>query len=300
MKTILYLLLLINLNIFSQEAKEPAKLPPRGQDYIANLDKMFELEDGHYRGTLSIKKGSHISHSWKINFFRRGKDTLLTFESAAGLLVGKYLSLNRGEKIYYYNHLSGRVNVIEEDERLENILHTSFSYLDFAYIHFEADYVPKLTQETKSGEKEFTRLLILPIHTPAYKHIHLYLDKESKQPKKLDYFIHLRTPEKYQKPSVIYTQKEDPKTKQFKKMEDYASIANPEYPERGILIKTLRFYDGKIKVIKEKSKSEKTITNRFAMIDSDTSYISILELKEHLKNTNVDTIFYEVKSLHER
>lgn len=252
MKPLLFFCLFLPFSIFSNE-----KLG--GQEIIEKLDRTLAINDGLTYATLSIKKGNHQTHFWKVNIFKQGDDVLYTFEITHRKPVAKLLSIKRGEKLLYYNVLSGKFFQIEQLEKMEFVLHTSFTYLDLNHSLYEADYNPVDVSITKSETSESSIVKMTPISFPSYQYLQLHVDNSDYSPKKIDF------------------------------------TSND-----GLLIKTLKFKYGKLKVKQNTSISDVTSLTRLDMIDTSTGYTSSLEFLMWDKDIKPDRILYEMKTMYEK
>lgn len=179
MKAILLFLFLFNLFLLADEK-------PKGQEIIENLDKSLVLSDGLTRARLSIKKGNHETHFWKVNIFKKEEDVLYTFEVTHYKPVAKILSIKRGQKIIYHNFLSGKFFQIEQMDKLERVLHTSFSYLDLSYSSYETNYKPTDFDKSNIESTNSTTVRMTPFSQYSYQYIDLFVDN-SYSPQKLDF-----------------------------------------------------------------------------------------------------------------
>ena len=252
MKLFSTLLLIINLSLFADE-----KLG--GQEIIERLDRTLALRDGLTRARLSIKKGNHETHFWKVNIFKEADDVLYTFEITHRKPVAKLLSIKRGQKLIYYNVLSGKFYGIEQLEKLERVLNTSFSYLDLSYLSYEANYSAAEVNREFSETSNSSILKMIPLSSPSYKYLELKADNASYSPIKID-----------------FTTKE------------------------GLLIKTLKFKYGKVKLRENNSSSEISSLNKLEMTDNATGFVSTLEFLEIDKDIKPDKILYEMKTMYEK
>jgi hypothetical protein len=252
MNHVILLLFILSFSIFSDE-----KL--KGQEIIETLDRTLMINEGLTSATLSIWKGNHETHFWKVNIFKHQDDMLYTFEVTQGRPVAKYISVKRGNGIIYYNVLSGKIFHIEQLEKMESLLHTSFTYLDFSNYLYEANYKVIDVSRTKSKTSESSIITMIPNFFPSYKHLKLYVDNVNYTPQKIDF-------------------------------------TSPN----GLLIKTLKFKYGKIKIRDGNSISELPTLTRLEMNDNSTNYTSILEFKEWNKNVKPDKTFYEIKTMYEK
>jgi len=251
MKPLLFLCLFLPFSIFPNE-----KLG--GQEIIEKLDRTLAINDGLTYARLSIKRGNHQSHFWKVNIFKQGDDVLYTFEITHRKPVAKLLSIKRGEKLLYYNVLSGKFFQIEQLEKMQHVLHTSFTYLDFNHSLYEANYNPFDVSITKSENSESSIVKMTPISFPSYQYLQLYVDNSDYSPNKID------------------------------------------FTSNGLLIKTLKFKYGKLKVKQNTSISEITSLTRLDMIDTSTDYTSSLEFLMWDKNVKPDRILYEMRTMYEK
>lgn len=252
MKLLIILFAIINFSIFADE-----KLA--GQEIIERLDRTLALSDGLTRARLSIKKGNHETHFWKVNIFKEADDVLYTFEITHRKPVAKFLSIKRGKKLTYYNVLSGKFFGIEQLEKLERILNTSFSYLDLSNLSYEANYSAAEVNRESSDASNFSVLKMIPLSSPSYKYLELKADNTNYSPIKAD-----------------FTTKE------------------------GLLIKTLKFKYGKIKLRENNSSSEISSLNKLEMTDNATGFVSTLEFLEIDKDIKPDKILYEMKTMYEK
>lgn len=252
MKPLLFLCLFLPFSIYPNE-----KLG--GQEIIEKLDRTLAINDGLTYATLSIKKGNHQTHFWKVNIFKQGEDILYTFEITHRKPVAKLLSIKRGEKLLYYNVLSGKFFQIEQLEKMEHVLHTSFAYLDLNHSLYEANYNPADVSITKSETSESSIVKMTPISLPSYQYLQLHVDNSDYSPKKIDF------------------------------------TSND-----GLLIKTLKFKYGKLKVKEKSSFSELPALTRLDMIDTSTGYTSSLEFFMWDKDINPNRILYEMKTMYEK
>lgn len=252
MKYLVLFLFIINFSITADEKVG-------GQEIIERLDRALALNDGLTYATLSIKKGNHETHFWKVSIFKFGDDVLYTFEVTHRKPLVKFLSIKKGHKLIYHNVLSGKFFQIEQLERIENVLHTSFSYLDFSNYSYESNYKSLDVTRVKSETGELSVVKLVPIFSPAYKHLQLYVNNSSYLPKKMDFTS-----------------------------------------QDGLLIKTLKFQYGKLKVREENSISEIDSLVRLEMNDNATNYTSTLEFKSLDKNVKPDKIFFEMKTMYEK
>ena len=152
MKLFSTLLLIINLSLFADE-----KLG--GQEIIERLDRTLAINDGLTRARLSIKKGNHETHFWKVNIFN-------------------------------YNVLSGKFYGIEQMEKMERVLHSSFTYLDLSNLSYEANYSAAEVNKTKTETSETSILKMTPLSTPSYKYLELQVDNTDYAPRKIDFTSH--------------------------------------------------------------------------------------------------------------
>ena len=143
MKLFSTLLLIINLSLFADE-----KLG--GQEIIERLDRTLAINDGLTRARLSIKRGNHETHFWKVNIFKQGEDVLYTFE----------------------------------------ITHSSFTYLDLSNLSYEANYSAAEVNKTKTETSETSILKMNPLSTPSYKYLELQVDNADYAPRKIDFTSH--------------------------------------------------------------------------------------------------------------
>jgi len=252
MKLLIILFAIINFSLFADE-----KLA--GQEIIERLDRTLALSDGLTRARLSIKKGNHETHFWKVNIFKEADDVLYTFEITHRKPVAKLLSIKRGQKLTYYNVLSGKFYGIEQLEKLERVLNTSFSYLDLSYLSYEANYSAAEVNRESSETLNSSILKMIPLSSPSYKYLELKADNASYSPIKID-----------------FTTKE------------------------GLLIKTLKFKYGKIKLRENNSSSEISSLNKLEMTDNATGFVSTLEFLEINKDIKPDKILYEMKTMYEK
>jgi hypothetical protein len=183
MKLFSTLLLIINLSLFADE-----KLG--GQEIIERLDRTLAINDGLTRARLSIKKGNHETHFWKVNIFKQGEDVLYTFEITHRKPVAKLLSIKRGQNLTYYNVLSGKFYGIEQLEKMERVLHSSFTYLDLSNLSYEANYSAAEVNKTKTETSETSILKMTPLSTPSYKYLELQVDNTDYAPRKIDFTSH--------------------------------------------------------------------------------------------------------------
>jgi hypothetical protein len=252
MKYLFLLLFLINLAISADE-----KIG--GQEIIERLDKTLTINEGLTRARLSIKRGNHETHFWKVNIFKQGDDVLYTFEVTHRNPVSKLLSVKRGSKLIYYNVLSGKFFQIEQMERMENVLHTAFTYLDISHYSYEANYSAEDINKLKTESSESSVVKMIPISFPSYKYLELLVDNTDYTPRKLDF-------------------------------------TSPE----GLLIKTLKFKYGNLKVRENNYTSEMSGLTKLEMTDNATGYTSILEFKEWDKDVKTDKILYEMNTMYEK
>ncbi len=252
MKYLSLLLFLINISISADE-----KIG--GQEIIERLDRALTINDGLTRARLSIKQGNHETHSWKVNIFKQGDDVLYTFEITHRKPVAKLLSIKRGQKIIYYNVLSGKFFQIEQMERMEGVLHTAFNYLDLSNYSYEANYNAAEVKDLKTETSEKSIIKMTPISLSAYKHLELEVDSAGYSPRKIDFTS-----------------------------------------SDGLLIKTVKFKYGNLKVRENNYTSEMPGLTKLEMTDNATGYTSILEFKEWDKNVKADAILYEMKTMYEK
>ncbi|HMV45310.1 MAG TPA: hypothetical protein PK079_04525 [Leptospiraceae bacterium] len=246
--------LLITLSVIGQEK-------PTDQELIEKLDRTFLIKEGLTKGRLYIKKGNHESHSWNVSIFKEGEDILYIFTVTHFKPVAKLLSIKRGQKLIYSNVLSGKIFQIEQLQRLENILGTSFSYIDLSNYQYESNYKPFKPENSEKENQEKDRLSIhmIPISHYLYKDIEIDMANTDYSLRKL-------------------------------------TFTSPN----GIIEKTLKVKYGKIKQIDGKAKSEIIDLKFIEITNNATSEISILEFQEWYKDTKPDKIFYEMKSLYEK
>ncbi len=252
MKQLLVFLLFSHFAIVAEE-----KLG--GQEIIERLDRAVGINEGLTLARLSIRKGNHETHFWKVNIFKKEEDVLYIFEITHHKPVAKLFSIKRGEKLIYYNVLSGKFFQIEQMEKMQSILGTSFTFRDFSNYLYEANYNPESVNRTKPETSESSIVKMIPISFPSYKHIELYVDNSDYSPRKVDF-------------------------------------TSPE----GLLIKTLKFHYGKIKVREDKSISEISSLKKLEMNDNATNYTSTFEFIEWNKNVKPDRVFYEMKTMYEK
>ncbi len=252
MKHFLLFLFLFSSTLFAQE-----KLG--GQEIVERLDRTLAINDGLTRARLSIKRGSHETHSWKVNIFKQGDDVLYTFEITPRKPVAKLLSVKRGQKLIYYNVLSGKFFQIEQMERMEDVLHTAFTYLDLSNYSYEANYIAAEVKDLKTEASEKKIVKIIPISLSSYKNLELQVDNTDYSPLKID-----------------FTSSE------------------------GLLIKTLKFKYGNLKMRENNYTSEIPGLIKLEMTENATGYTSILELKEWDKDVKTDKILYEMKTMYEK
>lgn len=180
MKPLFLLLMLLNYELYSDE-----KLG--GQEIIEKLDTALTIREGLTQATLSLKKGSHETHFWKVHIFKQQDDVLYTFEITNRKPVAKFLSTKRGSSLLYYNVLSGKYFQIEQMERMDQLLHTSFSYLDLSNYQYEANYKVIEVNRPKSDKPEPTSVTIEPVFFPSYKQLQVYVDNTNYAPIKIDF-----------------------------------------------------------------------------------------------------------------
>lgn len=237
----------------------PAEEKLGGQEIIERLDRTLTINEGLTRARLSIKRGNHETHSWKVNIFKQGDDVLYTFEITHRKPVAKLLSIKREQRLIYYNVLAGKFFQIEQMEKLESVLHTAFTYLDLSYYSYEANYSAEDINKLKSESSESSIVKMTPISFPSYKHLELQVDNTDYTPRKVDF-------------------------------------TSPE----GLLIKTLKFKYGNLKVRENSYTSEISGLTKLEMTDNATGYTSILEFREWDKDVKSDRILYEMKTMYEK
>ncbi|MBK8398379.1 MAG: outer membrane lipoprotein-sorting protein [Leptospiraceae bacterium] len=252
MKILLLAILLLQTSILPEE-----KLG--SQEIVEKLDRTLVINEGLTLARLYIKKGNHETHSWNVNIFKQGDDVLYTFEITHHKPVAKFLSIKRGEKLIYYNVLSGNFFQIEQMEKMQSILGTSFSFRDLSHYLYEANYNPEKVDRTKSENSDPILIKMNPISFPSYKHLELYADNSDYSPLKIDF-------------------------------------TSPN----GLLIKTLKFKYGQMKIREGKSISNSPSLKKLEMNDNATNYTSILEFLEWNKNVKPEKIFYEMKTMYEK
>lgn len=177
---IVIFLFILNISLYADE-----KLV--GQEIIERLDRTLSFEDGLTRGNLYIKKGNHETHFWKVKIFKLGEDLLYTFEITHRKPVAKLLSIKRGNKLIYYNVLSGKFFGIEQLEKLERVLFTSFSFLDLSNLSYEANYSASGVNKESSETSNSSILKMIPLFSPSYKQLELQADNNDYSPKKIDF-----------------------------------------------------------------------------------------------------------------
>jgi Outer membrane lipoprotein-sorting protein len=177
---IVIFLFILNISLYADE-----KLV--GQEIIERLDRTLSFEDGLTRANLYIKKGNHETHFWKVKIFKRGEDLLYTFEITHRKPVAKLLSIKRGNKLIYYNVLSGKFFGIEQLEKLERVLFTSFSFLDLSNLSYEANYSASEVNKESSETSNSSILKMIPLFSPSYKQLELQVDNNDYSPKKIDF-----------------------------------------------------------------------------------------------------------------
>lgn len=173
-----YLLLMLNTVVATENLGS--------QEIISRLNEALIIRDGLTYAKLKIKLGNFEKKTWDIKFFKRNKNLLIHFIEPNRLLVAKLFSMENGEKLIYYRALSGKFYQIEEAEKMDSVLHTSFSFLDFAFKPFEANFISDQISKPDSHEAKDISLNLKPISNPNYKSILLKMD-QNYTPIKIEY-----------------------------------------------------------------------------------------------------------------
>lgn len=180
MKYLLFLYLVFYLPLISDE-----KLG--GQEIVAQLDQNLYLNEGLTYAKLSIKKGHHQTNFWNVKIFKRGDDVLYTFEVTHRQPVAKFLSIKRGQRLIYYNVVSGKIFQIEQMEKKDQVLHTSFAYLDLSNYLYEENYTPLEVDRKKTENSDSIVVKMVPNSIPYYKYLELVVDNTNYTPSKIDF-----------------------------------------------------------------------------------------------------------------
>ena len=180
MKYILIFIFLLFNRIYSQEILT-------GQEYLTNLDEYYTLQDGFYEAELQIKKDNFLKKNFTLKIFKKKDELIIHFYDIQKTLISKLFFHKKINKIIHYKHLSGKFYQIEQEERLENFLGTSFSYIDFSFPSFEENFsIESKTEINDHGEK--AEIIVLKaISFPNYPKID-YKFSSSKNPIRLDYY----------------------------------------------------------------------------------------------------------------
>jgi hypothetical protein len=159
-----------------------------GQEYLTNLDQYYKIQDGFFDAELQIRKDNFLKKNFYLKMFKKKDELIIHFYDTQRTLISKLFFHKKMNKIILYKYLSGKFYQIEQEERLDNFLGTSFSYIDFSFPSFEENFSAESKTETNDDHGEKAEVLSLKaISYPNYPRID-YKYSSSKIPIRLDFF----------------------------------------------------------------------------------------------------------------
>lgn len=157
------------------------------QEIIAKLDSTLSMEEGLTKLNISLIERTGRTTTWEGSIFKQREDHLFLYERSGRGLEFKILSKDRGDRIFVYNVLSGKLFRKNEDEKYENFI-GGFTFVDLSGYSYQANYNPLVQSDTKMADQNLLRVALKPILPYQYGKLVLFYNTQTDIPVRIDFY----------------------------------------------------------------------------------------------------------------
>src|SRR5947209_3340815 len=157
-----------------------------GADVLGKVDTaMNNFTDGEFESKLFIKDPSGQSREIDFTTYQKVPDKRLVRFSAPGDLKGMGVLVENKDVMYVFLPGFQKVRRVGTHVKAQTFMGSDFSYEDMSLSRYSPTYDAKLIKEdANSWELDLT---VKPGQEIEYPHVHMWVDKKSMQPTKIDF-----------------------------------------------------------------------------------------------------------------
>ncbi|MCB1141091.1 MAG: outer membrane lipoprotein-sorting protein [Leptospiraceae bacterium] len=178
---------LLNLITFSGNQADEG---PNAQVLLEKWDSEMKLEKGTYFLRISKKQGTTTIMEADSTLMVGDEQKRFYFFSKPGEEAHlKFFASNTEKVLAVLKRGSSRIEKLSPMDSVEQTAQgTSFSYYDLSGVQLEANYTVDTVETYESVDKQYWKVHIRPLNKATYGKLLVYLEKETLQPYRIDYF----------------------------------------------------------------------------------------------------------------
>jgi len=157
-----------------------------GADVLGKVDNaMNNFTDGEFESKLLIRDPSGQAREIGFTTFQKVPDKRLVRFSSPGDLKGMGVLVENKDVMYVFLPGFQKVRRVGTHVKAQTFMGSDFSYEDMSLSRYSPTYDAKLVKEDPNGwELELT---VKPGQEIEYPRVHMWVDKKSQQPTKIDF-----------------------------------------------------------------------------------------------------------------
>ena len=157
-----------------------------GADVLGKVDAaMNNFTDGEFESKLFIREPNGSAREIDFTTFQKVPDKRLVRFSAPGDLKGMGVLVENKDVMYVFLPGFQKVRRVGTHVKAQTFMGSDFSYEDMSLSRYSPTYDAKLVKEDASSwELELT---VKPGQEIEYPRVHMWVDKKSQQPTKIDF-----------------------------------------------------------------------------------------------------------------
>ncbi len=161
-------------------------LADTGSDVLAKVDTaMNNFTDGEFESKLFIKEPGGAAREIDFTTYQKVPDKRLVRFSAPGDLRGMGVLVENKDVMYVFLPGFQKVRRVGTHVKAQTFMGSDFSYEDMSLSRYSPTYDAKLVKEdANSWELELT---VKPGQEIEYPRVHMWVDKKSQEPTKIDF-----------------------------------------------------------------------------------------------------------------